>query len=122
MEKKKQDFRGHFTAICWVDDIDPARGWSPVKQRGMVISEKGHLMITVYDRANHYHVTCLIREPGSFSDISIGLWLGRDLDGKMIAGPIIFTRQELTLDEAGSLLKSRISTRSAGRLLEPTRQ
>lgn len=88
----------------------------------MVISEKGHLMITVYDRANHYHVTCLIREPGSFSDISIGLWLGRDLDGKMIAGPIIFTRQELTLDEAGSLLKSRISTRSAGRLLEPTRQ
>jgi len=79
-------------------------------------------MITMYDRANHYHVTCLVREPGSFSDISIGLWLGRDLDGKMIAGPIIFSREELALEEAGSLLKSRISTRSAGRLLEPTRQ
>ena len=85
----RQDFRGHFTAICRVDDIDPAHGRSSIKQRGTAISEKGHLLITVYDRMDNYHVTCQIREPGRFSEASIGLWLGRDLDGKMIAGPII---------------------------------
>jgi hypothetical protein len=45
------------------------------------------------------------------------LWLGFDLDGQLIAGPIIFSRQELSIEEAKSFLTSEISNSSAFKLL-----
>ena len=38
-----------------------------------------------------------------------GIWLGFDLDGEMIAGPIAFARSPVALSEAESLLKSHIT-------------
>jgi hypothetical protein len=37
-----------------------------------------------------------------------GLWLSFDFDGKLIAGPMIFSRRELTDEQAESLFKSEV--------------
>jgi hypothetical protein len=111
----KEDFRGHFAVICQGGALDRAPS---ARQKGTAISERGHLLIRVYKPDDHHHATCLIPEPVVFNETTGGLWLGFDLDGRPITGPIIFSREELAVSEAESLLKERVSANAAFRLLE----
>jgi hypothetical protein len=113
----KQNLRGYYTATCWGDGIGSTSLRPPVSQRGTASPERGYLVISVYSRVTDRHSMCVIRQPGAFTEISGGLWLGRDLDGRLIAGPIIFTRVELSLKDAESLLKSSTSARSEFKIL-----
>jgi len=117
----KQDLRGHFTVVCRGDDVDATRGRVSTTQKGTATLENGHLVISVFSRVNGHHSTCLIHQPIELNAISTGLWLGLDLDGRLMAGPIIFSREELALDEAEKLLKSRVAARSPFRMLEATK-
>jgi len=120
----KQDFRGHFTAVCRGDDADAIGGRVSTVQKGTAILENGHLVISVFSRADGHHSTCQIHQPGALSKVVTGIWLGLNLDGMLMAGPIIFTREELAPEEAeallkaGAVLKSRVSVRSTFRMLE----
>lgn len=113
----RQDVRGSFTAVCW-DDLDPSHKHPPNYGRGKAFLERGHLVLELFSQKDHSHITCRILEPIATNEVSAGLWLAFDLDGTLMAGPIVFARNELALNDAEALLKSRVSAVSAYKLLE----
>ena len=107
--KIKRNFRGQFTAKCWGNDASPLYKRSRLQGKGTAFREAGFLVITAKSTSYFGHWTIRILDPLIPEEAFYpGLWLSYDFDGKLIAGPIVFTHQPLTEAEAQSLLRSQI--------------
>lgn len=113
----RRHIRGGYTASCW-DDTDSTHK-DPINYgKGKAFLDRGHVILDLFSQKDHAHITCRILEPIATNEIGAGLWLSFDLDGTLIAGPIILTRQELAFSDAESELKSRVSAFPAYKILE----
>ena len=115
--KIKQDIRGSLTAACW-DATDDSSRRPPNYGKGKAYSERGHLVLDLFSQKDHAHIACRLLEPIGTNEISAGLWLSFDLNGTLVAGPIILSRRELTSTDAESLIRSRVAALPACKLLE----
>ena len=93
--------------------------------RGHLVKERGHLVIHLQGIGSYQaHFDIRLQEPIPGKDrIMPGLWMSFDFDGRLIAGPIVFSRDLLTDDEATRYLRSLVEiTRLDNRLLGLTSQ
>jgi len=113
----KRGMRGDFMAVCR-DKNDASRRRTSNYGKGKVFAERGHLVLELLSQQDHSRITCRLLEPIATNDVTPGIWLAFDLDGTLVAGPIIFTRNELIPSDIERVLKSRISAVPAYKLLE----
>lgn len=116
--KIKRNFRGEFAARCWADDASPRYKRSRIQGKGTAFRESGFFVITAKSTSYHGHWTIRILDPlVPLETFYPGLWLSYDFDGKLIAGPIIFTHQPLPDVKVQSVLKSQIFVLTENRQL-----
>jgi hypothetical protein len=123
--KIRRNFNGQLCVRTWGSDASPAYMRSTFHGKGTAFREWGFLVIDSASRYYNGHWTIRLLDPIVPEEKLIpGLWLSFDFDGKLIAGPIIFSRKLLPDTEVEYLLKSQIFVTSASRQLgvEPRRK
>jgi hypothetical protein len=114
----KRNFRGQFTARCWGDNAGPLYKRTRIQGKGIAFREAGFLVIAAKSTSYHGHWTIRILDPLVPEETFYpGLWLSYDFDGKLIAGPILFTRQIMPEPDARLLLRNQICVSSVDRQL-----
>jgi hypothetical protein len=116
--KIKRNFRGQLCVRSWGSDASPAYKRSAFHGKGTAFREWGFLVISSASRYYNGQWTIRLLDPIVPEEKLVpGLWLSFDFDGKLIAGPMIFSRRLLPDAEVESLLKSLIFVTPANRQL-----
>lgn len=106
----KRSVRGNFSLKCWDETAAPAYRRTATYATGTAFVERGFLIITATAPKYEGQATFRLLKPISFNEDRVpGVWLGYDYDGQIIAGPVFFSRKEVTPAEADSILKSLVS-------------
>jgi hypothetical protein len=123
--KIRRNFRGQLSVRSWERPASPAYKRSEYSGKGIAFREFGFLVINSTSRFYYGQWTIRVLDPIAPEGKEVpGLWLSFDFDGKLIAGPMVFSRRELTDEQAESLFKSQVFVTHANRQLgvEPARK
>ena len=114
----KRSVRGNFSLKCWDERGAPKYRHSTIYANGTAFLERSFLIITASTRKYDGQATFRLLNPISTNEDCVpGIWLSYDYDGRMIAGPVFFSRTVVTPAEADSTLKSLLSASGNYRLL-----
>jgi hypothetical protein len=114
----RRNFRGQFSVRSWERPASPAYKRSEYQGKGTAFREWGFLVISSTSRHYYGQWTIRLLDPIVPGEKEVpGLWLSFDFDGKLIAGPIVFSRRELSDEQAMSFFKSQVFVTHANRQL-----
>lgn len=95
-----------------------AAGEGVLQCKGSAFTEEGFLVILVQATGYDAHWSIRVNNPIPTNEQSVcGLWLSYDFDGDLTAGPILFSRDVMDLQQAELMLKRSVSASTSYKLL-----